>query len=166
MALGVRFREDVGMNADRELRVETVINAPVGAVWSVLSDVSRMPEWSDEVIKMIPLKSGGLRLNQWYLGINRRKAVIWPTRSVVRALEPEATLAWLTKSSGAEWIYELVAEGAGTRVVHRRPVPSGLTRVSKAFAPLALGGGEQHADELEVSMGRTLDRIKAAVEAK
>ena len=153
------------MSADRELRAETVIDAPVGAVWSVLSDVSRMPQWSDELLKMVPLKSGGLRLNQWYLGLNRRKAVIWPTRSVVSALEPEVKLAWLTKSSGAEWIYELSSEGAGTRVVHRRPVPHGITWMSKAFAPIALGGSEGHADELEVSMGRTLERIKAAVES-
>lgn len=152
------------MTADRELRAETVIDAPIGTVWSVISDVSRMPEWSDECFKMLPLKSGGLRLNQWYLGLNRRKAVIWPTRSVVSALEPEAKLAWLTKSSGAEWIYELTPEGSGTRVVHRRPVPAGLTMLSKAFAPVALGGSEGHADELEVSMGRTLERIKAAVE--
>ncbi|MGN6161653.1 MAG: SRPBCC family protein [Marmoricola sp.] len=151
--------------ADRELRAETVIDAPVGTVWATLSDVSRMPEWSDECIKMLPLKSGGLRVDQWYLGLNRRKAVIWPTRSVVSALEPEAKLSWITKSSGAEWIYELSAEGPRTRVVHRRPVPRGLTRISKLFAPLALGGSVRHADELEASMGRTLERIKAAVEA-
>ena len=154
------------MTADRELRAETVINAPVTEVWDVIADVSRMPEWSDETVKMLPLKSGGLRLNQWYLGINRRKAVFWPTRSVVSALEPEAKLAWLTKSSGAEWIYELAPEGEGTRIVHRRPVPGGLTLLSKAFAPLALGGSSEHADELEASMGRTLERIKAAVEQR
>jgi hypothetical protein len=153
------------MTADRELRAETVIDAPVGEVWSVLSDVSRMPEWSDEVVKMVPLKSGGLRLNQWYLGINRRKAVVWPSRSVVSALDPESKLAWLTKSSGAEWIYELSPEGTGTRIVHRRPVPAGLTTLSKMFAPVALGGSVEHADELEASMGRTLERIKAAVES-
>ncbi|HWU33437.1 MAG TPA: SRPBCC family protein [Marmoricola sp.] len=152
------------MSADRELRAETTINAPVGEVWAAITDVSRMPEWSDETVKMLPLKSGGLRLNQWYLGINRRKAVFWPTRSVVSALEPESKLAWLTKSSGAEWIYELAPEGDGTRIVHRRPVPHGITLMSNVFAPLALGGSERHADELEVSMGRTLERIKAAVE--
>lgn len=152
------------MTTYRELRAETVINAPAGEVWSVLCDVSRMPEWSDEVVKMLPLKSGGLRLNQWYLGINRRKAVIWPSRSVVSALEPGSRLAWLTKSSGAEWIYELSSDGVGTRVVHRRPIPGRKPVVARAFAAVALGGGESHDDELEVSMGHTLERIKAAVE--
>jgi len=152
------------MNPARELRAETVINASVEEVWATLSDVSRMPEWSDETVKMIPLKRGGLRPQQWYLGINRRKGVMWPTRSVVGAVEENAKLSWLTKSSGAEWIYELNAEGEGTRVVHRRPVPNGNTLMSKVFATAFLGGSSGHADELEVSMGRTLERIKAAVE--
>ena len=34
-------------------------------------------------------------------------------------------VAWDTKSSGARWIWELTPEGTGTRVVHRRPVPTG-----------------------------------------
>ena len=56
---------------------------------------------------MVPLKPGGLRVGQWYLGINRRKAVVWPTRSVVAVLEPGRRLAWDTRSSGARWIWEL-----------------------------------------------------------
>lgn len=152
------------MTADRELRAEILINATPENVWATLSDVSRMSEWSDETVRMIPLKSGGLRPNQWYLGINRRKAVVWPTRSVVGTVVPGESLSWLTKSSGAEWVYELTPDGGQTRVVHRRPVPGGVTVLSKLFAPLALGGSASHADELEVSMGRTLERIKAAVE--
>ncbi|NHA01726.1 hypothetical protein G5V59_23860 [Nocardioides sp. W3-2-3] len=44
--------------------------------------------WSPETVRMVPLKPGGLRVGQWYLGINRRKAAVWPTRSVVAAVVP------------------------------------------------------------------------------
>ncbi|QIX26067.1 SRPBCC family protein [Nocardioides sp. JQ2195] len=152
------------MSADRELRAETIIEAPVERVWAVLSDLSRMPELSDETVRMLPLKGGGLRVGQWYLGINRRKLVVWPTRNVVAALEPRRLLSWDTTSSGARWIYELEADGGRTRVVHRRPVLGRLTGVSRLFAPLALGGTDEHADELEAGMARTLGRLKAAVE--
>lgn len=152
------------MSADRELRAETVIEATPDKVWSTLTDFTRMPDWSPELVKMLPLKRGGLRLNQWYLGINRRKAVVWPTRSVVSVLEPGRTIAWDTRSSGARWIYELTAEGTGTRVVQRRPVPKGLALGSKIVAPLALGGTESHADELEQGMVHTLAALKQAVE--
>lgn len=150
--------------AARELRAETTIAAPPAAVWAALTDFSRMPDWSPELVKMLPLKRGGLRIGQQYLGVNRRKAVVWPTRSVVAVLEPERSLAWDTRSSGARWIYELSQDGTGTRVVHRRPVPAKLTLLSKLFAPAFLGGNDEHAEELEVGMSETLNRLKAAVE--
>jgi uncharacterized protein YndB with AHSA1/START domain len=155
----------VALSADRELRAETTIAASPAQVWAVLADLDRMPELSPELVRMLPLTRGGLREGQSYLGINRRRWVWWPTRSVVVTVEPEKTLVWDTKSSGARWIYELAPEGDGTRVLHRRPVPSGITWLGRVFAPVALGGAEGHADELEVGMGQTLARLKAAVEA-
>jgi uncharacterized protein YndB with AHSA1/START domain len=150
--------------ADRELRAEATIAAPPDRVWALLTDFARMPEWSPELVRMVAVRPGGLRVGQWYLGINRRKAVVWPTRSVVSQLEPGRVVAWDTTSSGARWIWELAPDGAGTRVVHRRPVPKRVTRMSKVFAPLALGGSESHADELEAGMAETVSRLKAAVE--
>ena len=149
--------------ADRELRVEDVIEAPAEEVWALLTDLSRMPDWSPELVRMVPLKPGGLRVGQWYLGVNRRKAVVWPTRSVVAAVEPGRRLVWDTRSSGAQWVWELTPEGAGTRVVHRRPVPRRLTGMSHLFASAFLGGVEGHADELEAGMARTVARLKSAV---
>lgn len=154
--------------SDRELRAESEVAAPPAAVWSLLTDLSRMPEWSPELLRMVPLKPGGLRVGQWYLGLNRRKAVVWPTRNVVALLEPGRALAWDTTSSGARWIWELEAagpDGTTTRVVHRRPVPRRLTRSSRIFAPLALGGSAGHADELEAGMAQTVARLRSAAEA-
>ncbi|WP_459968519.1 SRPBCC family protein [Nocardioides pyridinolyticus] len=152
--------------ADRELRVEDVIEAPPEQVWALLTDFSRMPDWSPELVRMVPLKPGGLRVGQWYLGVNRRKAVVWPTRSVVAAVEAGRRLVWDTRSSGAQWIWELAPEGAdggSTRVVHRRPVPGRLTGLSHVFAGAFLGGVAGHADELEAGMARTVARLKSAV---
>ena len=149
----------------RELYAETTVAAPPGRVWSLLTDLGRMPEWSPELVRMVALKPGGLRAGQWYLGINRRKLVVWPTRSVVAVLDPGHVLAWDTKSSGARWIWEISPDPAGTKVVHRRPVPDGVTLLSKVFAPAFLGGNDEHADELEAGMARTVAALKAAAEA-
>jgi uncharacterized protein YndB with AHSA1/START domain len=151
--------------ADRELRAEGDVAAPPEQVWALLTDLSRMPDWSPELVRMVPLKPGGLRVGQWYLGINRRKGVVWPTRSVVAEVEPGRRLTWDTRSSGARWIWELEpGEDGGTRVVHRRPVPRGITGMSKVFAPLFLGGSAGHADELEAGMARTVARLRETAE--
>jgi uncharacterized protein YndB with AHSA1/START domain len=151
-------------HAARELRAETTIAAPPERVWETLSDLRRMPEWSPELVRMFPLKRGGLRVGQQYLAINRRKAAVWPSRNVVAILEPQRSLAWDTKTSGARWIYELSPDGDGTKVVQRRPVPRRITLISRMYAPLFQGGSDSHSDELEQGMGVTLARLKAAVE--
>ncbi len=151
--------------ADRELVAQAHVDAPPERVWALLRDLRRMPDWSPELVRMVPLKPGGLRIGQWYLGVNRRKLVVWPTRNVVAVLEPGRALAWDTRSSGARWIWELAAnETGGTRVVHRRPVPDRITLLGRWFAPVALGGSNSHADELEAGMARTVARLKAAAE--
>jgi uncharacterized protein YndB with AHSA1/START domain len=150
--------------AERELRAEAVVAAPPARVWALLSDVSHMGEWSPELVRMIPLKRGGLRPGQWYLGINRRKGVFWPTRSVVAVVEPGRTVAWDVKTNGTRWIWELRPEGEGTRVVHRRPVPQRITTLSNVFARMFLAGQPAHADELEAGMSQTVARLKVAAE--
>jgi uncharacterized protein YndB with AHSA1/START domain len=150
--------------AARELRAETTIDAPPATVWAALADLRRMPEWSPELVRMIPLGRGGLKVGRQYVGVNRRKAVVWTTRNVVTTLEPQRALGWDTRTSGSRWIYELEPDGTGTRVVLRRPVPRRLTLLSRLFTPVALGGSDEHADELEQGMGVTLTRLKAAVE--
>ncbi len=150
---------------DRELRAEVVVDATPHRVWQVLTDFSRMPEWSPELVRMVPLKRHGLRVGQWYLGLNRRGPVVWPTRSVVREVTPGRTMVWDTTSSGARWIYELAPEGEqGTRLSLTRPVPGPPPVVARLFAGALLGGVAGHDDELEAGMATTLDRFKAAVE--
>jgi uncharacterized protein YndB with AHSA1/START domain len=153
-----------GKTAERELRAEATIAAPPDKVWSLVTDVSRMPEWSPELVRMLPLKRGGMRRGQWYLGINRRKGVVWPTRNVVAVLEAGRSVAWDTTSSGARWIWEVKPAGEGSHVVHRRPVPERLTLLSAVFATLFLGGVDDHADELETGMAATVQRLKAVAE--
>ncbi len=150
--------------AERELRAEAHVAATPAEVWTVLGDVPRMAELSPELVRMVALKPGGLRQGQWYLGINRRGYVVWPTRSTVTDVDPARLLAWDTPTSGARWIWELTPDADGTRVVHRRPVPRRLTLLTRVFATLLLGGTAHHSDDLEADMALSVARLKSVVE--
>ena len=154
----------MNLPADRELRAERRVAATPGEVWAALGDVRRMPDLSPELVRMVALKPGGLRRGQWYLGINRRRWVVWPTRSTVTDVEPERLLAWDTPTSGARWIWELVPDGETTLVVHRRPVPRRLTLLTRLFAAVFLGGAPRHSDDLERDMAVSVARLAEAVE--
>lgn len=148
----------------RELRAKIHIDAPPETVWAALTDLARLPARSPELVRMVRLGRGAPSVGAQYVGLNRRGPVLWPTRNRIVAFEPARLLAWDTVTSGARWVYELTPDGAGTTVVQRRPVTSGLTLLSRAFAPLALGGSGAHADELEAGMRATLEALKAEVE--
>ena len=147
------------------ISASTEIAAAPAEVWAVVSDVTRMPEFSPELRKVIPL--GRVRgLGQTILGLNRRKAVWWPTTSKVVRWEPERVVAWKTRESGATWSYECepteVDGHPATRLTATRELDA-FTLGSKLMTPI-LGGAVGHDEELAAGLATTLDRIKAAVE--
>lgn len=137
------------------------IKAAPERVWAVLSDLARMPEFSPELRKAYVF--GGPGLGATILGINRRKAVVWPTTSKVVRWEPNQAVAWKTRESGATWVYELAPTANGTAVTGRR-VLSAYTVPSKLMVPF-LGGASGHDVELNAGIEETLNRVKAVLEA-
>ena len=87
-------------------------------VWEVVSDLARMPEFSPELRKAFVVGQPGVGAN--IIGINRRKAVVWPTTAKVVRWEPGRAVAWKTRESGATWVYELEPTEGGTKVTGRR----------------------------------------------
>ena len=139
------------------------IAASPDAVWAVVSDVARMPEFSPELRRLFVVGSKPTGVGTTMIGINRRRFVAWPTTSKVTRFEPGRAVAWRTRESGATWTYELEATEAGTRVTGRRDLPS-FTVGTTLLAPV-IGGAEGHDQELADGIRSTLERIKATVEA-
>jgi uncharacterized protein YndB with AHSA1/START domain len=154
------------MNADRELRAETLVRARPETIWALLTDTRALAEASPELLAMTPLRPGGFRTGQVYIGWNRRKAVVWPTLNVVHEAQPHRRLSWDTRTSGARWIYEIAARPEGALVTQSRPVPRRLALVGRVFAALFLGGGSSHADELEAGMRASLERLGQSAESR
>jgi hypothetical protein len=119
-----------------------------------------MPEFSPELRRAFVIGKPGVGAT--ILGINRRKAVVWPTTSRVVRWEPRRAVAWKTRESGATWVYELEPTATGTSVTGRRV----LQRFGLGTALLGplLGGAAGHDAELAEGIRTTLERIRTAVE--
>ncbi len=149
------------MSVPAPISATVEMNAGPDEVWRVVSDLARMPEFSPELRKAFVLGRPGLGAN--VIGINRRKAVVWPTSSKVVRWEPGRAVAWKTRESGATWIYELEPTATGTAVTCRRELPR-VTVATYLLGP-ALGGVKGHDTELAAGIRTTLERIRASVEA-
>ena len=146
------------------LRAEIDIDAPVSRVWSLVSDLSRMPQWSPQcrMMKLLgPLRPGTRTLN-----LNRRNMLFWPTTSTITEVLPERKLAFRIPLNTSVWTYELEPTASGTRLVETRHAENGVTAVSTAATNAALGGVENFEKELLEGMNQSLTRIKAAAEGR
>jgi len=144
------------------LQAEVEINAPVSTVWSLVSDLSRMPQWSPQcrVMKLLgPLRPGTRTLN-----LNRHNMLFWPTTSVITEVVPERKLAFRIPINTTVWTYELEPTATGTRLVETRHAEKGVTAASTAITKAALGGVDTFETALLEGMNQSLARIKAAAE--
>jgi uncharacterized protein YndB with AHSA1/START domain len=150
------------MNQPLPISASVEVEAAPDTVWEVVSDVTRMSEWSPECRRIVVLGSPKRGVGTRLLGLNRRGWAVWPTTSTVTRFEPGRAVAWKTRESGATWTYELAPSAAGTTLTGRRDLPS-YTLGTRVMAPL-IGGAQGHDGELADGIRTTLERIRSAVE--
>lgn len=144
------------------LQAEIEINAPVAKVWSLVSDLSRMPQWSPQCRLMKAL--GPVRPGTRTVNLNRRNNLFWPTTSTITEVIPERKLAFRVNANNTVWSYELEPTPTGTRVVETRHAENGVKAVSTMTVNAVLGGVSSFEQELVEGMNTSLARIKAAAE--
>jgi uncharacterized protein YndB with AHSA1/START domain len=146
------------------LQAEVDINAPVSRVWGLVSDLSRMPQWSPQcrMMKLLgPLRPGTRTIN-----LNRRNMLFWPTTATITEVIPERKIAFRIPINTSVWSYELETTATGTRLVETRHAENGVRAVSTAVTKAALGGVDSFESELLEGMNQSLARIKAAAEGR
>jgi uncharacterized protein YndB with AHSA1/START domain len=148
--------------AEPLLQAQIDIDAPVAKVWSLVSDLSRMPQWSPQCRLMKAL--GPVRQGTTTINLNRRGRLFWPTTSVVTEVIPEKKLAFKVPINHTVWSYELEQTETGTRLVESRHAENGVTAFSNLSVNALMGGVPSFERELVEGMNATLSRIKAAAE--
>jgi hypothetical protein len=134
-------------------------------VWSLVSDLPRLAEWSPQVVRSFVRTGRPIQLGTRLLNVNRRGLLVWPTQSRVVRFEPHREVAFRVKDNFTVWSFTLEPSGAGTRVVHRREAPDGISSISNRLTQRFLGGVPSFQAELRAGMRETLAGIKAAAEA-
>jgi len=128
------------------LQAEIEINAPAGTVWNLISDLSRMPQWSPQCRMMKSI--GPLRAGTRTVNLNRRNKLFWPTTSTITEVIPERKLAFRVNANNTVWSYELEPTATGTRVVETRHAENGVKAVSTMTVNAVLGGVPSFEKEL------------------
>jgi dimethylaniline monooxygenase (N-oxide forming) len=145
---------------------ETVsVDARPEVVWDLVSDITRMGEWSPECTGGRWLgRRRGPEVGALFVGYNRRGWARWITTARVEEAEPGRSFVFRIRETGVRWGYSLEPDGDGTRLTETRDVTRARHRLIRVAS--ALGGGvDARADELREGMRRTLARIKAAAES-
>lgn len=139
------------------------------AVWRMVSDLTRVGDWSPE-------NRGGKWLGgaseaavgARFKGNNRRGIAMWSTVSTIVRLEPEQAIAWEVRPPWggpalSRWTYELEPTAAGTRVTERWELLS-VSLVTKASWVLLAGTPAARVATLKRSLQESLDKLKTVLE--
>lgn len=144
------------------------IEAAPATVWALVSDLTRMPEWSPQV-DSTRLRSGAERveLGVQFTNRNSQDDLVWITRGEVVRFEPQCALAFRIEENWVVWSFELEATPrGGTRLTQKRAVPEGLSAHSVELTESFMGGQEVFTAQLRTGMAQTLSGIRAAAEGR
>ncbi|MGQ4597030.1 SRPBCC family protein [Nocardia sp. R6R-6] len=144
------------------LEVTIDISAPPEQVWAVVSDLKRMPEFSPQCVRMVPL--GSPKAGTWTVNFNHDGKKYWPTTARIVRYEPNQAFAFRINENRSVWSYTLEPTETGTRLIERRDVPNGTSWISRKAIDAALGGELPFEQALLRGMNETLAKIKIAVE--
>ena len=152
-----------GTRGEASLRVE----AAPEKVYELVSDVTRMGEWSPETTSAEWLDGAtGPEVGARFKGRNRHGIARWSTTPRVVAAEPGREFAfattWLGKDN-TQWTYRFEPDGTGTRVTESFEMLVDVPWYFTASERWLMGVKDRKAD-LEAAMAKTLERLKAAVE--
>ena len=135
------------------------------ALYDLVSDVSRMGEWSP-VCKACWWDEGdGPRVGAWFTGRNELPDRTWETRSQVVAAEPGREFAWLVGGAWARWGYTFAPVGGGTELTESwRFTPAGLARFEERYGAGAQAEIASRAEAARTGIPATLAAIKKTAE--
>ncbi len=145
----------------------TRISAAPGRVWSMVSDVTRMGEWSPETVSCEWLDGAtGPAVGARFQGRNKRGRGRWSRTCEVVACVRAKEFAFVTKPESPEtlWRYQFAPAAGGTEVIETFELVKPISRFRRLQTILGFGVKDREADLVD-GMRQTLARLRAVAEA-
>jgi hypothetical protein len=152
------------LQKDETLSASTEVRASADQIYAVVSDVTRIPEWSPETVRVEWLAPD--RFQAW----NRRRLGRWRTVANVVEAEPGHRFSFVVQAMGGDWtqwtylIEPGSAEGT-TRLTETCRMCVALPFTAAAFERLCLFVGDRRTD-LQGNLATSLERIRNIVETQ
>lgn len=148
--------------------VDRYIEATPESLYDVISDVTRTPELSPEIVKCTWIAPAtGPEVGARFKAINHAgRGPNWPNKPVVVTNDPGREFAFARTEPFAgtvEWRYRFVPEGTGTRVHESYTVTKDLTIMGWLIID-GLYGLKDRRSDLRGGMIQTLDKLAALTE--
>lgn len=141
------------------------IAAAPDAVWSLVSDVRRMAEWSPQV-ESTRLRGGAEQVADGveFTNLNNNGTFQWKTHGTIVRLDSGREIAFRIKENWAIWSLRLEPTPGGTKLTQRRESPDGSPDGTVHVIDAYMGGQDVFTESMRAGMRQTLQAIKAAAE--
>lgn len=143
-----------------------VIEAPPERVWAMVSDVTRVGEWSPETTSAEWIDGAtGPAVGARFKGHNKRKGP-WTTTCTVTASASPREFAFVVGNGETAWRYEIEPSGPGCEVRESFEILKVPGRIGRMMTKVGTGvPWEERENDLAAGMRETLRRLKAAAES-
>jgi hypothetical protein len=151
-----------------ELKLSDTISVAVSPdeQFAMVSDVTRMGEWSPVCTACWWDEGDGPRVGAWFTGRNETSGRTWETRSQVVAADPGRKFAWQVNDGWVHWEYAFDPEDGGTRLTESWEfLPAGIAGFHERYGADAEAQIQQRSDAARSGIPATLAAIKKAAEA-
>jgi hypothetical protein len=134
-------------------------------LYALVSDVTRMGEWSPICRACWWDEGAGPEVGAWFTGRNETPDRTWETRSQVVAADPGRKFAWEVNNGWVYWGYTLEPEGDGTRLTESWEfLPKGLAGFRERFGDQADAEIDKRRDAARDGIPATIAAIKRTAE--
>lgn len=142
-----------------------VIEAAPERVWVLVTDITRMGEWSPESTGGRWTRgAAGPAPGARFVGSNAHGWLRWRTHCRVVECEQPSRFAFTVAENGMTWGWRLESAAEGTRLTQWRERTTPPNLLVKAFAESGLAGRDRE-NLMREGMQRTLAAVKATAEA-